>query len=42
VSRLVEALSDESAAVVAMPGPESVGNTMRPDEVEMSNSVPDC
>jgi len=42
VSRLAEAPSDESAAVVAIPGPESVGNTIRPEEVETPCSEPDC
>jgi hypothetical protein len=42
VSRLAELPSDESAAFVAMPGPESVGNMMRPEEVETSCPPPDC
>lgn len=42
VSRLAEAPSDESAAVVTMPGPESVGKIMRPEEVETSCPPPDC
>ena len=42
VSRLAELPSDESAAVVAIPGPESVGNRMRPDVVEISCPSPDC
>lgn len=42
VSRLPELPSDESAAVVAIPGPESVGKMMRPEEVETSCAPPDC
>ena len=36
VKRLTVTPSEESAAVVAMPGAESVGKTMRPDDVETS------
>jgi hypothetical protein len=42
VIRLIEEPSEEPAAIVATPGPESVGKNMRPDEVEASAPAPDC